>query len=100
MIELFDTHAHLQEPEFSDDLTAVMERARAAGVTRIVLPAVDLASGESALALAERFPGLYVVLGYHPHEASRLDANALERLEALLAEPKVVGVGEIGLDFH
>ena len=106
-MEVFDTHAHLQEPEFREDLDAVIERARAAGITDILLPAVDLESGEAALQLASRYEGLHVALGYHPHEASRLDDEAFERLEVLLAlrfpsgrAERVVAVGEIGLDFY
>src|SRR5712691_6267680 len=100
MIELFDTHAHLQEPEFREDLDAVFGRAVAARVREILLPAVDLETGRSALAIAASRAGVYVALGYHPHEASRLTAADCESLEALLSEPSVVAVGEIGLDFY
>src|SRR6266540_3621063 len=100
MIELFDTHAHLQEPEFSEDLDAVFERAAAAGVREVLLPAVDLETGRSALEIAVSREGVYVALGYHPHEAALLTAGDFERLEALLDRPKVVAVGEIGLDFY
>jgi TatD DNase family protein len=101
MFELFDTHAHLQEPEFSADLDAVFERALTAGVSEVLLPAVDLETGRSALAIAGSRAGVHVALGYHPHEASRLATAAeWETLEALLSEPRVVAVGEIGLDFY
>jgi TatD DNase family protein len=100
VIEFVDTHAHLQEPEFADDADAVVERARTAGVTTLVLPAVDLETARSALALAHRHQGIYATAGYHPHEASSLDASSLRDIEALLADAKVVAVGEIGLDFY
>ncbi len=100
MIELVDSHAHIQEPEFANDRSAVIERAHDVGVTTIIVPAVDLETAASALALAERTPGLYATAGFHPHEASRLTDDALVRIEALLEHKKVVAVGEIGLDFY
>jgi TatD DNase family protein len=100
LIPLVDTHAHLQEDEFSPDRDAVIERARAAGVGTIVVPAVDLETAESAIALTEHHDGIYATAGYHPHEAQHLTASALDGIEALLARPKVVAVGEIGLDFY
>ena len=99
MIELFDTHAHIQESEFADDLDAVIENARSAGVGTIVMPAENLESSERAVAVAERYEGLYATAGYHPHEAARLTRDSLARIERLLSHPKVVAVGEIGLDF-
>lgn len=99
-LELADTHAHLQEPEFAADREAVIERAFAAGVRTIVLPAVDVETAESALALAKRHAGLYATAGCHPHAASRLASGDIERLEWLLDQPKVLAVGEIGLDFY
>jgi TatD DNase family protein len=98
--QLVDTHAHLQEPEFEADREAVIERAAAAGVETIVLPAVDLDTAETAVAIAERHAGVYATAGFHPHEASHLTPDALDRIEALLSHPKVVAVGEIGLDFY
>jgi TatD DNase family protein len=95
-----DTHAHLQEPQVADDADAAMQRAKAAGVAGIVVPAVDLASARKGLELALRHEGVYATAGYHPHEASELDAEALYDIEALLDEPRVVAVGEIGLDFY
>ena len=100
MIELVDSHAHLQEPEFEDDLAAVVERAFAAGVGEIVVPAVDLETARTAVALSERYDGLYATAGFHPHEASRLTPAALDQVEGLLTHPKVVAVGEVGLDFY
>jgi TatD DNase family protein len=98
--ELIDTHAHLQEPEFAGDADAAIQRAADAGVTGIVVPAVDLASARRGLELARRYEGVYAAAGYHPHEASKLDDESLSQIEALLDEPRVVAVGEIGLDFY
>jgi TatD DNase family protein len=100
VIELVDSHAHLQEPEFKDDLERVVGRALNAGVTRIVVPAVDLESARAAFGLSERFDCVYATAGVHPHEASHLTADGLQQIEALLAHPKVVAVGECGLDFY
>ena len=100
MIEYVDTHAHLQEGEFEEDADLVIERARAANVTTLVLPAVDLEAARKGLDLAHRHEGVYATAGYHPHEASRLDQASLREIEALLPDAKVVAVGEIGLDFY
>jgi TatD DNase family protein len=100
VIELFDTHAHIQGPEFAPDREDVISRALAVGVETIVVPAVDLETAEAAIALAERREGVYATAGYHPHEASRLTAEALVATERLLDHVKVVAVGETGLDFY
>jgi TatD DNase family protein len=98
--EFIDTHAHLQESEFAEDADSVIQRAQAAGVTTIVLPAVDLESARSGIELARRYDGVYATAGYHPHEASKLTEEALHEIEAMLDDPEVVAVGEIGLDFY
>ena len=95
-----DTHAHIQGEEFSQDTDAVIGRALEASVEHIVVPGVDLASVRTAIALAENHPCLWAAAGYHPHEASGLDAAALAQIEALLGHPKVVAVGEVGLDYY
>ncbi|MPZ50003.1 MAG: YchF/TatD family DNA exonuclease [Dehalococcoidia bacterium] len=100
MIELVDSHAHIQEPEFAADIDAALERARAAGVTTVIVPAEDVDSSRRAVALASRIDGVYATAGFHPHEASKLDDAALAQIEALLSHEKVVAVGEIGLDFY
>jgi len=98
VIEYVDTHAHLQEPEFADDVDEVVARAAGAGVTTIVAPAVDLASARTGVTLARRHDGVFTTAGYHPHDASRLTQEALIELASVLQEPDVVAVGEIGLD--
>jgi TatD DNase family protein len=98
VIEFVDTHAHLQEPEFAQDADEVVARARRAGVTTIVAPAVDLASARAGLLLARRHEAVFTTAGYHPHEASRLTPELLRDVESLLSEDKIVAVGEIGLD--
>ncbi|MGE0058543.1 MAG: TatD family hydrolase [Dehalococcoidia bacterium] len=95
----FDTHAHVQEPEFDEDADAAIERAKVAGVLEMVVPAVDLESAQRSLALAKRHDGLYATAGFHPHDANRLTDEALAAVDAILELPNVVAVGEIGLDY-
>jgi TatD DNase family protein len=97
--ELFDTHAHLHFPEFAGDLDAVLARARAAGVARMVTIGTDVETSRSAIAIASREPDVWAAVGVHPHEAASSDDAALEEIERLASMPRVVAVGEIGLDF-
>ncbi len=97
---LIDTHTHIADPEFDADREAVIERALAAGVQKMVLIGTDLASSQRAVALAGQYPFLWATVGLHPHEAKSLDQNLLQTLEKLAEHPKVVGLGETGLDFH
>jgi TatD DNase family protein len=100
MTPFYDTHAHLDYPEFAGDLPQVVERARAAGITKIICIGTDLDSSARAIALAERFENLYAVVGWHPCEALRAPEDLRPALRALARHPKVVALGETGLDFH
>lgn len=95
-----DTHAHLQDKALRSDLGPVLERAREAGVTTIVCVGYDLQSSQEAVQLAQKHSQIYAVVGVHPHDARELDQNVLEKLSQLAREPKVVAIGEIGLDFY
>jgi TatD DNase family protein len=97
---LVDTHAHLDMEEFAADLPAVLARATAAGVTRIVTVSIGAASVRRNLALAAAHPGLWTTAGVHPHEAGTLTGEEWRELEELAADPAVVAIGETGLDFH
>jgi TatD DNase family protein len=97
--DLFDTHAHLHFPEFAGDLDAVLARARAAGVRRMVTIGTDVATSRAAAALAAREPDVWAAVGIHPHEAADADEAALTEIERLASAPRVVAIGETGLDF-
>ena len=98
---MVDSHAHLQHAQFDADRDAVIERAVAAGVERILVPGWDIASSEAALELARRHgPVVLAGVGVHPHDAAAMDEAGWSRLEALAADPRCVAVGEIGLDYH
>ncbi len=97
---LFDTHAHLHFPEFADDLPAVLDRARKAGVNRMLTIGTSAESSRQAVALAEREPDLYAAVGIHPHDAAEADEGGFDELRRLAeASAWVVAIGEIGLDF-
>ena len=98
ILNLVDTHAHLDLLE--GDVAAVLERAYAVGVTGVVAVGIDLAASRRAVELAHAFPQVRAVVGMHPHDASRLDDAALRELGRLAADPRVVGIGETGLDFY
>jgi TatD DNase family protein len=91
-----DSHAHLDACD--EPASALVERARAAGVTRIVTIGTRIESCRQALAIAEENEGVFAVLGIHPHNAASPDSRRLDELRELLAHPKAVAVGETGLD--
>ena len=95
---MIDTHAHLDA--FGDESLAVVARARAAGVTRMISVGTDVESCRTTLELAEGEDGVFAALGIHPHEAEQVGEPELAALEALLDHPKAVAVGETGLDYY
>jgi len=97
---LVDSHCHLNLPEVEADLPALMQRAGEAGVQTIVVPGIDVASSRRAVELAEHWPGVYAALGVHPHHAGDWTAQAREEIQALTKSPRVVAIGETGLDFY
>jgi TatD DNase family protein len=100
MLMLTDSHAHLASERVLPDVDATVERARAAGVTAIVTVATDADDAAVCLSLAERLPGVWSTAGIHPHAASTFREETLGRVRELLAHPRVVAVGEAGLDYH
>lgn len=97
---LIDTHAHLQDEELKKDLANVLARANDAGVEKIICVGYDLKSSQEALNLARKYRQIYAVVGIHPHDAASLDARAIEKLYSMAKDPRVVAIGEIGLDFY
>ncbi len=96
----YETHAHLDYPDFAIDLPEVIERAHAAGVTKLISIGTDLASSERAVALSERFPSVFAAIGWHPCNASEAPEDLRPALRRLAGHPKVVAIGETGLDYH
>lgn len=97
---LVDTHTHLTDQRFAADLDAVFSRAQAAGVQGMVVVGYDLPSSREAVDLAARYTGLWAAVGIHPHDARHATTDALAELEGLAGRPKVVALGECGLDFY
>ena len=91
---------HLHLDHFDADRAAVLERAQATGVARMVEIGYDLESSRAAVALAEAHPQIYAVVGIQPHYASEADAEWLAEVRRLATHPKVVAIGEIGLDYY
>jgi TatD DNase family protein len=101
-VSLIDSHCHLDSPEFDNDREAVIERALEAGVEHLV--AIGTGSGppdlDAGVRLADKYPAFYATVGVHPHDAAKAAPADLARLAGLLKLPKVVALGEIGLDYH
>jgi TatD DNase family protein len=95
-----DSHAHLDHPDLRGDLPAVLERARAAGLSQILTVASSLESTLACIALAEQHAELFATAGVHPHDAAAAQPGDLERIEELAGHPRVVAIGETGLDYH
>ncbi len=100
VIRLIDSHAHLGLAQFDADRTAVLERARAAGVVRIVEIGYDLATSRAAVALAAQHASIYAVVGVQPNHVAALPDDWLDQVRTLAQQPKVVAIGEIGLDYY
>ncbi len=97
---LIDTHAHLDFSQFDDDRDQVMERAAAEGVVGVVTVGFDLNSSRQAVAIADGYANVWACVGVHPHEASQVGLEVMNDLRELSDHPKVVGIGEIGLDYY
>ena len=99
-MELIDSHAHLDGEKFADDRAAVVERALAAGVVKIITMGDSLESSARSVALTEEFEPVYAAVGIHPEEAQPMTTATDDRLAAWAAQEKVVAIGEIGLDYY
>jgi len=101
-VNLVDSHCHLDDKQFADDREAVIERAQAAGVSRLM--AIGTGDGppdlETAIRLADAYPAFYATVGIHPHDAAKATPATFDQLRDLLSHPRVLALGEIGLDYH
>ncbi len=101
-MKLVDSHCHLDDPKFDLDREETIARARAAGVETLM--AIGTGQGppdlEAGIRLADQYPFIYATVGVHPHDASKATAETFERLRRLANHPKVLAIGEIGLDYH
>jgi TatD DNase family protein len=97
---LADTHCHLDFEKFDVDRAGVLQRAWDAGLTRILIPGINLSSNRAVVELAESHPNLFAAVGVHPGDSLTWDGTALSAMRELAASSKVVAVGEIGLDYY
>src|SRR5579859_7195574 len=97
---LIDTHCHLDFEQYHNDLAEVIARAADVGVTRIINPATDVQTGADALGLSAKYPNVYVAVGIHPNSTAKYADVDLRAVEAQASDPKVVAIGEIGLDYY
>ncbi len=100
MPAFYDTHAHLDYPDFAQDLPQVIERAQAAGIAKIISIGTDLDSSRRAIELSERFPCVFAVVGWHPTHVLEAPEDLPPALRELARHPKVVAIGETGFDYH
>ena len=100
MAIFYDTHAHLGFPDFAGDLAEVIARAKAAGIERIITIGTDLQSSRRAIEIAEQFPAVFAAVGWHPTHVSEAPVDIRPTFLELAKHPKVVAIGETGLDYH
>ncbi len=98
-IALIDTHCHLDMDAYAQDLDAVMARAAATGVRSVITIGIDIQSSKKALQIADRYPRVFAAVGIHPHAAEKVTEDDFRSLAGLTTHKKVVGLGEIGLDY-
>ena len=97
---LIETHAHLDYPDFAADFDAVLQRARDAGVTRIITIGTSIESSRRAVELAEKYDNIFAVIGVHPNHAEEAGDDVITPLRELAQSPRVAAIGESGLDYH
>lgn len=100
LLNIVDTHAHLNMSQFDDDRETVIKRATEVGVKTIVVVGTDLESSRQAINIANSHPGIWATVGFHPHEAGIMQTNDIEVMAELANNKRVVAIGEIGLDYY
>ena len=99
-MKLFDSHCHLDDEKFDEDRAEIIARLREGGVEKCVCVGSDLPSSRRCVALAEQYDFIYAAAGVHPHEAKDAPPDYIDQLKALLSHPRVMALGEIGLDYY
>jgi len=97
---MIDAHCHLNFEAFENDLDEAIQRAIQAGVKKIINVGTNIEYSQKAVELSKHYQNLYAIVGIHPHDAEKLKENWQDALEKLISNPKVVGIGEIGLDYY
>jgi TatD DNase family protein len=99
-MKLTDTHCHLDYDKFDSDRTEVIQRANDSGLIRLLVPGLDHRSSKKAVQLAESNPSVYAAVGFHPTDLEEFSENTFQQVKELASQPKVVAIGEIGLDYY
>lgn len=97
---MIDTHCHINFPQYDDDRAELIERAMTAGVDTMIIPGTTLETCASAIALAEQYDNIYAAAGIHPTDVADVTEETFEALDPLLDHPRVVALGEVGMDFY
>lgn len=97
---LIDTHAHLTDPRYNDDRDAIIKNLTADRVEKVFCVAFNKESIKEVFKLSQQYPNIYAIIGIHPDETSDFDAETISLLKEYASNPKVIGIGEIGLDYH
>jgi len=98
--QFIDTHCHIYMDKFDYKIEEIINRAKAENVSKIICIGVDLNTSERCVELSNKYKEVYATVGIHPHESSNVEQSYLKNIENMCSEPKVIGVGEIGLDYH
>lgn len=99
-IGLIDTHCHIFYDKYKNDINEVVDRAKAEEVNKIICVGIDIETSKKSIKLSEKFESIFATVGFHPHEAKNVPNKYLDTIRSLLEVPKVVAVGEIGLDYY
>jgi TatD DNase family protein len=97
---IFDSHAHYDSEDFDPDREKLIDSFASQGVVAVLNASSDIPSSRASMALTERYPFFWCGVGVHPHEAAEVDGDYIDQIEQMCAQPKVVAIGEIGLDYH
>lgn len=97
---LIDSHSHLYMGSWSKNLDVVLERAKERGIGKIICPGIDIDSSWQSLTIAKNHPNVYAAAGIHPHDSNNAPADYINQLRDILTQPKIVALGEIGLDYY